>query len=207
MPGESSATPTNYQLVLLGDHGAGKSSIFTRFKEDPFKTTFEDYSFDQTIKEFTRNNRQMQLQLYDTAGMERAGDMTSSYFRTVDGVLLVYSCTDNETLVNIKSRWVENCKRYCKDNTLFFVVGTKIDNCDSITVKEDYPKEMLQSLPIKIENFYRISSKEGTNFDSFIDNVIDIILANRDVNGNDIPDGGRVDITKHCEKKSSCGCS
>ena len=134
--------------------------------------------------------------------------MSSSYFRTVDAVLLVYSCTDDESLVSLQSRWVENCQRYCKDDTLFFVVGTKIDDIDNVTVKKDYPKQFLQSLKIKIENFYRISSKEGTNFDRFIDNVIDIILANRDVNGNEISatDVRKVDISEHCEKKKTSSC-
>ena len=64
MAGFGEIPVTTYQLVLVGDHGAGKSSIFTRFKEDPFRTTFEDYSFDQTIKEFTKNNRKIQVCCY-----------------------------------------------------------------------------------------------------------------------------------------------
>ena len=46
-----------FQVVLLGDLGAGKSSIFYRYKTNEFLEEGEsDYSFEQTAKTFVRGD-------------------------------------------------------------------------------------------------------------------------------------------------------
>ena len=46
-----------FQVVLLGDLGAGKSSIFYRYKTNEFlKEGESDYSFEQTAKTFVRGD-------------------------------------------------------------------------------------------------------------------------------------------------------
>ncbi len=50
-------------------------------------------------------NRRVRIQVWDTAGQERFRNITTNFLKKADGVLLVYDCTNPETLENISS-WV-----------------------------------------------------------------------------------------------------
>ena len=98
--------------------------------------------------------------------------MTSGYFRYVNAVILTYACTDIETLLSIRERWIDNCTDYCMKNVMYFVVGTKIDEPENQFGEEKLIAH-LESSKIHVDGFYRISSKTGENFDECIDSMID----------------------------------
>jgi GTPase SAR1 family protein len=50
-------------------------------------------------------NRKVRIQVWDTAGQERFRNITKTFFKKADGLLLVYDCTNPDTLENISS-WV-----------------------------------------------------------------------------------------------------
>ena len=128
--------------------------------------------------------------------------MTSGYFRTAHAVLLVYDSTDLETLLSLKQRWVKNCLSYCSPNALYFVVGTKIDETADIEVDQNKAKAYFENEEIKIQDFFRISTKMNTNFDSFIQSIIEHLMNN---NGKR-PRKTTVSLKAHYEEKSKCAC-
>ena len=51
------------------------------------------------------NGNEESIQIWDTAGQERFRSITQSYFRKVDGIILVYDITHEESFLNLQS-WV-----------------------------------------------------------------------------------------------------
>ena len=56
-----------------------------------------DYKYKQT----KINENEVRLQIWDTAGQERYQNMTKSYFKKVNGVILVFSLEDRQSFRNI----------------------------------------------------------------------------------------------------------
>ena len=50
-------------------------------------------------------NRKVRIQVWDTAGQERFRNITKTFYKKADGVLLVYDCTNPGTFENVSS-WV-----------------------------------------------------------------------------------------------------
>lgn len=49
------------------------------------------------------------LQIWDTAGQERFRTITTSYYRSADGILLAYDLTDEKTFSNLEA-WMEDVR-------------------------------------------------------------------------------------------------
>ncbi|KAJ2629852.1 Ras- protein Rab-6B, partial [Coemansia sp. RSA 1287] len=61
-----------HKLVFLGEQGAGKTSVITRFMYDTFDTTYQaTIGIDFLSKTMYLEDRTVRLQLWDTAGQER----------------------------------------------------------------------------------------------------------------------------------------
>mgnify|MGYP003330414221 CR=1 FL=1 len=84
---------TQLRLLLLGDGGAGKSSLLTRFTDDTFVPTTSTVGVDFRTKLITLMWQRVRLQLWDTNGQERFRSITRSYYRGAAGALLVYDIT------------------------------------------------------------------------------------------------------------------
>ncbi|VDO93475.1 unnamed protein product [Soboliphyme baturini] len=86
-----------FKVVLCGEYGVGKSSLFRRFVYDTFVDTSDRYSsvgFDNFEKRYTFNDKEVVLQLWDTGGLERIATVTSGYFKFAHGAILVFSFDD-----------------------------------------------------------------------------------------------------------------
>lgn len=67
-----------------------------------------------------------QLQIWDTAGQERFRTITQSYYRSANGVIVVYDITKRSSFLAV-SRWVEEVRRFAGPNVLIALVGNKAD--------------------------------------------------------------------------------
>lgn len=53
------------------------------------------------------NNSNVLVQVWDTAGQQRFKTITPIYYRSVDGVVVVYDITDQDSFDNI-NYWMKN---------------------------------------------------------------------------------------------------
>jgi len=75
-----------------------------------------------TVKEDT----QVKLQIWDTAGQESFRSITRSYYRGAAGALLVYDITRRDTFQHL-SRWLEEAKQHAQPNMVILLIGNKND--------------------------------------------------------------------------------
>lgn len=134
------------KVILCGEYGVGKSSIFRRFTNNTFVTATDRKSTlgldhfakifnvcDRDIKvyknEFSKRQRPpailLQLQLWDTGGMERVASITSSYYKFAEAAVLVYAL-DNPASFHILSQHLLDIVTYA-ENARIFLCGNKSD--------------------------------------------------------------------------------
>ncbi|ELR14915.1 RAS and EFhand domain containing, putative, partial [Acanthamoeba castellanii str. Neff] len=82
------------KILVIGDMHVGKSSLLLRFCRNAFNPNMRaTIGVDYLLKTLTIDQVDYLFQIWDTAGHERFRAITTSYYRTADGVILVYDCT------------------------------------------------------------------------------------------------------------------
>ncbi|KXN71355.1 putative ras-related protein rab-2, partial [Conidiobolus coronatus NRRL 28638] len=74
----------------------------------------------------TVDDKQIKLQIWDTAGQESFRSITRSYYRGAAGALLVYDVTRRETFQHIGS-WLAGAREHSSQNTTIMLIGNKSD--------------------------------------------------------------------------------
>ncbi|PPS02889.1 hypothetical protein GOBAR_AA17781 [Gossypium barbadense] len=84
--------------VLLGDVGAGKSSLVLRFVKGQFvefqESTIGAAFFSQTL---AVNDATVKFEIWDTAGQERYHSLAPMYYRGAAAAIIVYDITNQLT--------------------------------------------------------------------------------------------------------------
>ena len=126
------ATRLHFNLLLIGDQAVGKTSIMKRYvqkKFDPQKHATSGVDF-CTCKYQSEEGEDCRVKIWDTAGQERFRQLTNSFFKDADGVIVTFDLTDRETFLNVRD-WIASVYKY-KDRALPLVlVGNKLDMCDA----------------------------------------------------------------------------
>lgn len=71
-------------------------------------------------------DKQLKLQIWDTAGQESFRSITRSYYRGAAGALLVYDITRKETFDHILS-WLQDARAHSNSDMSIILVGNKSD--------------------------------------------------------------------------------
>ncbi|CAH8514430.1 unnamed protein product, partial [Heterobilharzia americana] len=144
----ASFTPTRiFKVIMVGDSGVGKSSFSYRFCDGVFYPHLRaTLGVDFRTKNIRMNNSVYTIQLWDTAGQETYRCIIRSYFRKIDGVILMYAVNQTETFANIKY-WMETIKECTSDiHVPVLLVGNKIDLRDAQAKDEIGQDENSQKL-------------------------------------------------------------
>ena len=67
---------------------------------------------------------------WDTAGQERFRTITNSYYRKVQGILMVYDITNRGSFESIRS-WIHQIEQHADTNVATLLVGNKFDLAQS----------------------------------------------------------------------------
>ena len=163
--------PKEYKIILLGDTGVGKTSIFNRYCRDEFENVYNStVGVDFEVKNVTYKNKEYAIQIFDTVGEERFKSIINSYFRMGDGFFVIFDLTNKRSLESVP-KWIEAINEYMQ-NPRYIILGNK-DDLKNDKLKDNEILEVLNT----IENFsnkyyYKVSAKEKQN----INNVFDIMI-------------------------------
>lgn len=100
----NASDPSDYvfKFVIIGDSGVGKSCVIHHFihnkcKQNTYilvkKETTQTVGVDFSSKVINISNKEVKLQLWDTAGQEKYRAMAKSYYRGAIGVIILYDIT------------------------------------------------------------------------------------------------------------------
>ncbi len=122
----------NYKTILIGDPGVGKSSLVSRYidnkKPGPYDLTIGvDYTAKiLTVFDTENNETKVKLQIWDTAGQEAFKSITSTYYKTTIGVIVVFDLTSYESYEHI-NQWINDVKEVAPKNITIILIGNKLD--------------------------------------------------------------------------------
>uniref|UniRef100_A0A0K8TSC2 Ras-related protein Rab-43 n=1 Tax=Tabanus bromius TaxID=304241 RepID=A0A0K8TSC2_TABBR len=157
-----------FKIVLIGDCGAGKTCIVQRFKTGNFiERHGNTIGVDFSMKTVAVDGKQVKLQIWDTAGQERFRTITQSYYRSANGVIIVYDITKRSSFLNLQ-KWIEEVRRYTASNVILILIGNKCDMEDEREVEFSEAEAMCEYIP-EILFVMETSAKANTNVeDAFI---------------------------------------
>mmetsp|Transcript_1446 Transcript_1446/g.3212 ORF Transcript_1446/g.3212 Transcript_1446/m.3212 type:complete len:221 (+) Transcript_1446:383-1045(+) len=147
------------KLILLGDSGVGKSSLLARFADDQFKPTYlTTIGMDFKAKIIEVDSKRIKLQIWDTAGQERFRSVAAGYYRSAQGIILVYDVTDQQSFDHV-STWIEQIDTHALPDVTKILVGNKNDMAETRVIQTEQGQEL--AAHHKME-FFETSAKVGT---------------------------------------------
>ena len=179
-----------FKLLLIGNSSVGKSSLLFRFVENVWDDSFVptigvDFVtkyifiifipinfFIQKLKTLEVNGKKVKLQIWDTAGQERFKNITASYYRGGNGVLVVYDITDRESFENLNS-WLIEIEKNANKNVYKLLIGNKCDLEDKRKVTFQEGKDFAESNGMKfMETSAKTASKVQEAFELLTNEII-----------------------------------
>ena len=144
------------KMVIVGDSGVGKSAMLIRLVDGSYAEGLgSTIGVDFKTYELEVNDRQFKVVMWDTAGEA----ITSSYYRNMHAVLLVYDTTNPESYARLPY-WLEKARSKDSDFNVIVVA------CKSDAVNDRHPAVDATNLEKMIgkHQYVSVSSKFGTGF-------------------------------------------
>ena len=163
-----------FQALLLGDSTVGKTSFLIRYTDEDFKDTLFTIGIDSKIQNLKKNNLNITLKIYDTAGQERYRSIVQNYYKGADGIILMYDITNKNSFESIE-QWINNIKESSNyENIGLVVVGNKCDLENKRVVKEEEKELLEKKIGMKIiEASAKLDINVKESFNLLIDKMIE----------------------------------
>ena len=117
-----------YKLIVLGAGGVGKSCLTVQYISSQYIDSYDPTIEDSYNKIINIDNRIVELEILDTAGIEQFTAMRELYIKNGDGFLLVYSVNDQNSfkeLIKLREQILKI--KGSNENCLMVLVGNKAD--------------------------------------------------------------------------------
>lgn len=151
-----------FKIVLIGDCGVGKTCVVHRFRSGIYVERYGNtIGVDFAMKTLTIEGKRVKLQIWDTAGQERFRTITQSYYRSANGVIIVYDITKRSTFLSVQN-WVDEVRRFTAPDIPLLLVGNKCDMESLRDVPYDEASFLIKRTPQFI-SVIETSAKEDTN--------------------------------------------
>ena len=129
-------------------------------------------------KNLTIKNRNIRIQIWDTAGQEAFRSITRTYYKSSTCAFIVYDISDKKTFDNIIT-WLNECRDMCYKDILICLIGNKCDLEGKRAVSYEEGKNFAEENGLL---FFETSAKDGTNIqECFIESAT--ILVDKIENG------------------------
>merc|ERR1712137_193006 len=116
-----------FKYIIIGDTGVGKSCLLLQFTDKRFQPVHDlTIGVEFGARMINIDQKQIKLQIWDTAGQESFRSITRSYYRGAAGALLVYDITRRDTF-NHLTTWLEDARKHSNSNMVIMLIGNKSD--------------------------------------------------------------------------------
>jgi len=168
-----------FKVVLIGDSGAGKTSLLNYFMDKTFQANSKSTIGADFVKKTdvplhgVEDRDTCDLQIWDTAGEERFSAVTPIFFRGAKAIIVVYDCKTEVFYKRRVSAWFDEAYNMLgEDKPPFFLIANKSDLLgpdDPDPQEEEEIQKVLQSVPAP--TFRLVSCKDGTGLDGLIEDI------------------------------------
>ena len=118
-----------------------------------------------TIKDSEGRDLDIEVQLWDTAGQETFRAITNTYYKSSQGLLLIYDITKRETFRSVEN-WIKSVKESLgeEDKYLVVLIGNKVDLAEANPEERDVSLEEAEEICKKEDIFWggEFSAKDLT---------------------------------------------
>ena len=163
-----------FRIIMLGPPNSGKTSIVRRYTDRFFSDKYDiTIGFDFKVKEFKYGNKNIKLQIFDTAGTEIYQSITRNYYKSSFGAIVVFDITSKEYFESVKY-YIDNYREN-RDNDkeeLIYLIGNKIDLENRKISEKDVQDFMNKN---NLTNYKEVSAKTGENIDNLFNLIIEDI--------------------------------
>lgn len=165
------------KVILLGDSCVGKTTLIHRYISGEYRNDFKaTLGTNITTKIYTKDDKDIEAAIWDTAGTERFKSISSIHYRDADACILVFDYTSLETFHNL-SNWRQDVLSSAGIKNLnsfpFIVAGNKCDSQFDRQIEEYMVKEWCDNNNMK---FFSVSAKTGENVNELFNTAIESCL-------------------------------
>ncbi|KAL7721182.1 Ras family GTPase RAS1 [Entamoeba marina] len=174
----SSNQDREFQIMLLGVGGVGKSSLIVR-RTQQFSDNYDPTIEDTFISTLEVDRCQIKLIMFEISGYFANFHYNKELFKRCSGLIFVYSISDHESFEELNQIHQQTIKIKDMDVNQFFpiiIAGNKIDleNERQVTIEEG------QQLADRWgANFIECSAKNNTNVLELFQGIAQLILENK----------------------------
>lgn len=126
VPNGSSAKADELKIVIVGDGGCGKTSLLMVYAKGDFPEKYAPSVFEKYVTTVSHGGKEIQLNLYDTAGQEDYDRLRPLSYQDADMVLVCYDVMNPTSFDNVTIKWHPEVRHFCRDIPLV-LIGCKTD--------------------------------------------------------------------------------
>jgi len=151
------------KIGLVGETGVGKSCLLVRYVDGEFFEDADKFTLgvDFKYKTVRVDDKDIKLQIHDTAGQERFRTVTASFYRGAQGILIVYDiCANKDSFESKVTEWLSEVRKYTPDGTPVVLVGNKLDKKASRVISYEDAQAFAEKERLP---YIETSAKDNTN--------------------------------------------
>lgn len=171
-----------YKVVMLGSGAVGKSAITVQMVSGHFLSSYDPTIEDSYRTTINVNNKDIILNIIDTAGQEEFYALRDQYMRSGDGYIIVFSITSVTSFLEANAIKEQlNMVLDAGDNTLIpvILVGNKCDLEEYRQVHSLDVQRLADEWKVK---YFETSAKNKTNINRIFEELVYLIEANNQTN-------------------------
>ena len=165
------------KILLVGNSAVGKTCILLRYSDNKFQGDFlSTIGLDFKVKHMTIDDKPIKLQVWDTAGQEQYRNITQSFLRGADGILLCFDLTNKMSFDQI-SDWMHSIHDCASTTVDIFLVGNKCDLQDQRKITN----EMIEQMKNEYEcEYFETSACTGQGINETFERMANVIKKRKD---------------------------
>ena len=168
------------KILIVGEPGVGKSNFISRFIDNKFMSTnLSTVCFNSNYKTLNFGNKNIIVQLWDSAGKFAYKSITQSLFNRVHGIIILYDITNLNSFLKVEN-WIKIIEQENK-KLIYEIAGNKCDLEDLRNVDINEGKNLGNKYRV---NFYEVSAKKNINIIECVNDLVKKILENLDLQTN-----------------------
>lgn len=131
------------KIVLLGNSGAGKTCILSKFLKDEFRSNQESsFSAAFSTAEYEVEGQRLRLDIWDTVGQEKFHSLAKIFYRDAAVAILVFSLDNKKSFDDLKDFWYNEVKTNSPSNV---IIGIAANKCDTDPETWAYSRKEIKS--------------------------------------------------------------